>query len=130
VLAFIKVIASSLTELGIFIGIGYFNLVKMRSLDGQKRGYINQLLKLIREKLTTTTILTDVDNIPFLPNMDNKTRQIVLGLNADTDIPLLMDWLATPRTDGKQRVIQLGIESDQLAMEMMDALKQVVNFIL
>jgi hypothetical protein len=61
--------------------------------------------------------------------MDNKASRIGLGLNADTDIPLLMDWLPTPRPDGKQRVIWLFFESDQLAIEMVDALKQVDNFI-
>jgi hypothetical protein len=39
-----------------------------------------------------------------------------------------MNWLATPRSDGKQRVIWLGVE-DQLGIEMVDAIKQVDNFI-
>jgi hypothetical protein len=120
VLAFIKLIAPSLTELYISIG----PLVKMKNLDEQKRGFIKQLFELFREKLTTS--YTYLDNIPFLQDMDNKTRQILLELSADTDIPLLMNWLATSRLDGKQRLIWLFFESDQLATKMVDALKQVV----
>jgi hypothetical protein len=123
VLAFIKVIAPHLTEL--HIGIG--SLIKMANLGDQKRSFINQLHDLFREKLIV--IGTSLDNIQFLQDVDNKTRRIHLGLSANTDIRKLMNWLATPRPDGKQRVIWLFFESDQLAMEMVDTLKQVLKLI-
>jgi hypothetical protein len=125
VLAFIKIIAPHLkNEIHICIGL----LMEMKNLDEQQRGFMKQLLQIIR-KNRRTDITVRLDNIPFMPDMDNKTRLIFLAVNADTDIPLLMKMLATPRPDGQQKVIGLYIENDQMPMKMVDAIKQVENFL-
>jgi hypothetical protein len=55
--------------------------------------------------------------------MDNQKSQLyLLGVAANTDIPLLMKMLATPRLDGQQRVIHL---ISRLAMKILDAISQV-----
>jgi hypothetical protein len=124
-LAFIKVITPHLN------GISITFLMRMESLGAQKRGFINQLLKIFREEKSPNTpisIFTMLGNIQFLQDMDNETRKIQLWVKADMAIQVLMKWLATPRPDGKQRVIWLfffGNGNDQLAMGMVDAIKQV-----
>jgi hypothetical protein len=122
VLAFIKIITPHLT--GVYLE---FQTMQMENLDKQQRGFMNQLLKIFQEEKATIliTMHTRLDNIQFLPDMDNKTQKVDLNVNADTDIPLLINWLATPRLDGQQRVIWLSFWLDELAMKMVDAIKQV-----
>jgi hypothetical protein len=132
VLAFIRLIAPRLTEPR-RIDI----VMQMENLDEQKRGFMNQLLDTLREETPNNHIddmATRLDNIPFLPDMDNRTTQSRFDVKADTDIPLLVNWLATPRSDGQQRVMWLYFDEmenendDQLAtqMAMVNAIKQVV----
>jgi hypothetical protein len=123
VLAFIKIIALCFTKLDIHIPM------KMKNLDEQQRCFMDRLLKIFRKRNSQYAfidITTCMGNIPFLPpDMENKTRQISSEVYADTDIPLLMEMLATPRPDGQQRMIRLFFEEYQLAMRMVDAIKQV-----
>jgi hypothetical protein len=85
---------------------------------------VYQLVKIIREDLIR--IFTKMANIPFLPDMDNQKSQFYLfQVDADTDIPLLMKMLATPRSNGQQRVIKLFVYTRQLVMKMLDAIKEV-----
>jgi hypothetical protein len=119
VLAFFKLIAPHLT--GIDIDIGYTTFMKMKRLDWQQRGFINQLFEIFRGDLIR--ISTNFDNLPFLPPDISNTLE--LDVDADTDIPLLMNLLATPRPDGQQRVIGLVISEPELTMEMVDAIEQV-----
>jgi hypothetical protein len=127
VLAFIKIIAPRLT--GIYM---YFVMaMDVGYMDAQQRGHMNQLLQIFREEKPPNALLaifTMLDNIPYLPDLDNKTRQLKLGVNADMDMQLLMKMLATPRPDGQQRVIRLfflGNGNYQSAMKMLDTIKQV-----
>jgi hypothetical protein len=125
VLAFIKLIAPHLN------GINIDFLMEMKDLDEQQCGFINQMLEIFREEKSPNALIcvqTSMGNIQFLPDMDNKTLAIDLDIDAATDIPLLIEWLATLRPDGQQRVIWIN-GNDQLAMEMVDAIKQVENFI-
>jgi hypothetical protein len=121
VLAFFKLIAPHLT--GVDIDIGFTTLMKMENLDEQQRGFINinQLFEIFRGDLIR--ISTNFDNLPFLPPDISNTLE--LDVDADTDIPLLMNLLATPRPDGQQRVIGLVISEPELTMEMVDAIEQV-----
>jgi hypothetical protein len=125
VLAFIEVIAPHLTKTGVYIYLS----TKVQNLDAQKIGFMNRLLKIFQEKSPTLIcVQTKLANIQFLPDMDNKTRHLLLKVIADTDIPLLMKWLATPRLDGQQRVISLNFEeNEQLTVNMVDAIKKVEN---
>jgi hypothetical protein len=43
--------------------------------------------------------------IQYLPDIDNKMPIICLDLKQESDIPLLEKMLASPRPDGRQRVI-------------------------
>jgi hypothetical protein len=61
--------------------------------------------------------------------MDNNIRQFYLGIDTDTDIPLLMKMLTTPRLDGKQQVICLIFSNGQLTMKMLDTINQVLAFL-
>jgi hypothetical protein len=120
VLAFIKVIAPLLTKTGVHLDC----LVPMENLDAQQHGFVYQLVKIFREDLIRISI--KLANIPFLPDMDNQKSQLYfLYVDADTDIPLLMKMLATPRPDGQQRVIKLFVKRRQFVMKMLDAIKQV-----
>jgi hypothetical protein len=120
VLAFINVIAPLLTKTGVHLDF----LIHIETLDGQQRGLVNQLVQIFREDLIR--IFTEMANIPLLPDMDNQKNQLyLLNVDADTDIPLLMNMLATPHPSGKQRVIHLFVETYQLVMNMLDAIKQV-----
>jgi hypothetical protein len=132
VLAFIKIIAPHLNGIDIHLVI--------RNLDAQKRGFTNRLLKIFREEKSPNTFIsmyTNIGNIQFLPDMDNKMHQLELTVDEDTDIdvgiPLLMKMLATPRPDGQQRVIWLFfcdevVFDNETPMKMLDTIKQVELF--
>jgi hypothetical protein len=120
VLAFIKIIAPHLTKTGVHLEY----VMPMENLDAQQRDFINQLIKIFREDLIR--IFIKLANIQFLPNMDNQKRQLyMLNFDADTDIPLLMNMLATPHPTGQQRVIWLFIDEYGLERTMLDAIRQV-----
>jgi hypothetical protein len=121
VLAFFKLIAPRLTAVEINIIWWYF-VMEMANLCEHHRGFMNQLFEIFREGLIPIRICTTLDNIPFLPDTGNI---IQFNIDADTDIPLLMKMLATPRPDGQQRVIELIIWEPELTMEMVDAIEQV-----
>jgi hypothetical protein len=100
--------------------------MKMEDLDSQQRGFINQLLTIFREEKSPNTlfsIFTRLGNIQFLPDLD--LDHILLDEVADA-IPLLIVFLATPRLDGQRRYITLTLLDIQLAMEIVDAVKQVL----
>jgi hypothetical protein len=120
VLAFIKVIAPVLTKTGVDLDF----LIHMKNLDAQQHGFVYQLVKIFREDLIR--IDTEMANIPLLPDMDNRKSQLyLLIVDADTDIPLLMNMLGTPHPSGQQRVIKLFPETYELAINVLDAIKQV-----
>jgi hypothetical protein len=120
VLAFIKLIAPLLTKTGINLDF----LIHNEILDEQQRSFVNQLVKIFREDLIR--VHTELANIPLLPDMDNRKSQLHLfGVDADTDIPMLMKILSTPHPSGQQRVIHLFVKTCQLVMKMLDAIKEV-----
>jgi hypothetical protein len=120
VLAFIKVIAPLLTRTEVSLGFD----VHIKHLNEQQLSFVYQLVKIFREDLIR--IFTKMASIPFLPDMDNqKSQYYLLHLDADTDIPLLMKMLATPHPAGQQRVIRLFVDTRQLVMKMLDAIKEV-----
>jgi hypothetical protein len=119
VLAFIKVTAPLLTKTG--VDLDFLN--HMENLNAQQRGFVNQLVKIFRQDLIR--VVTNLANIPLLPDMDNRKSQLfMLLLYADTDIPLLMKMLATRHPSGQQRVIHLFVKC-KVVVEMLDAIKEV-----
>jgi hypothetical protein len=59
-------------------------------------------------------------------DMDNGMEAIHLTYLGESDIPMLMQMLATPRVDGQQRVIQLqNFQDENLAVNIVSSIKRV-----
>jgi hypothetical protein len=99
-------------------------------LDENQIASLNQLLHLFKEKITTMPRIyfsNCLSNIQFVPNADNKVDIIDCFGIEESDIPILMHFLASPRADGKQRVMKMHFWEGQLpvAQKLLDAIKEV-----
>jgi hypothetical protein len=68
-----------------------------------------------------------LSNIQFLPDVDNQMENIhCIGME-ESEIPSLMALLASPRADGKQRVMKLYFRQREIpiAQTLLDAVKEV-----
>jgi hypothetical protein len=128
VLAFLSLIAGRITTNKVAINF----TMKMIDLYENQVAFVNGLLQMFRERLTTIHSIhfsSGLSSIQFLPDVDNKMENIhCIGME-ESEIPSLMALLASPRADGKQRVMKILIGSRELAMaqNLLDALKEVVG---
>jgi hypothetical protein len=104
--------------------------MKMSRLDEKQRASVNRLLQLCREKMTTISHIYFngcLSNIQFLPDVDNKMETISCAKIAKSDIPILMQFLATQRSDGKQRVMNMEFLLGKVTVlqNLLDAIKEV-----
>jgi hypothetical protein len=103
----------------------------MNNLDEKQRAAVNQLLQLFREQLTTLTsrilFRGTLSSIQFLADVDNGMKIIDCWEVEESDIPILIKLLASPRPDGQQRVMQFYFSLEQLpvAQKLLDAIKEV-----
>jgi hypothetical protein len=73
----------------------------------------------------------NLSDLQHFPDMDNQMRLIELSFNkGESDIPILMQFLVSPRGDGQQRVIYIHLfeieeEVEHLAQKILDAIKKV-----
>jgi hypothetical protein len=100
----------------------------MSDLDKNQIASLNGLHQIFREKTTTIhSILFHrcLSNIQFLPEVDNQVKGIDCCGLEESDIPILMAFLASPRSDGRQRVMIMYLSSRELpaAQKMLDAIK-------
>jgi hypothetical protein len=128
VLAFLSLIAPCITANE--VGISF--TMKMSNLDENQVASVNQLLQICREKITNISSILfhrSMSSIQFLPNVDNKMKIIDINCHGteEPDIPILIQFLATPRPDGQQRVIKMYFFIEQLPMaqKILDAIKEV-----
>jgi hypothetical protein len=104
--------------------------MKMSDLDENQMAPVNQLFQLCGEKITTISSMSfihSLSNIQFLPDVDNKMKRIDCFGIGELDIPILMEFLASPRADGQQRVIHMHFLLGEVAMakKLLDAIKEV-----
>jgi hypothetical protein len=121
VVEFMKLIAPRVVANGsVFIQLGTENL------DGKQSASVNQLLHIFREEFPETNLHVQCSTIKHLQDMDNKMQSIRFYLiKEETDIPLLMNMLATPRADGQQHVVILERFQKSLAHKMVNAIMKV-----
>jgi hypothetical protein len=100
--------------------------MKMSHLDEHQVASVNQLLQLCKEKITTIHIIyftNSLSNLQFLPDADNNLK-IIGGFGIEeSNIPLLMGFLASPRADGQQRVMKMRFLPEPA--KLLDAIKEV-----
>jgi hypothetical protein len=125
VLAFLSLIAPRITANQVTIEF----MMKMGHLDENQVASVNQLLQICRETITTMpriSFYVNLSNIQFLPDVDNKIKRIDCYGVKESDIPILMHFLASPRADGQQRVMQMHFRSGELPMaQFLDAIIEV-----
>jgi hypothetical protein len=83
---------------------------------------------MFRENLTTISSMyfdRSLSNLQFLPDMDNNVERIDWYEIQESDIPVLMQFLASSRRDGKQRVMKTSFICLQVAQKLLDAIKEV-----
>jgi hypothetical protein len=103
---------------------------KFSDLDENQVASVNQLLQLFREKITTIPSIQFnrcLSNIHFLPGVDDKMKIIDCYETKESDIPILIQFFASPRADGQQRVMTMHFWSEQfpVAQKLLDAIKEV-----
>jgi hypothetical protein len=131
VLAFLSLISPSITANQVEI---HFTM-KMSNLNENEVALVHQLLQICREKIASIHIILFfnrcLSNIQFLPNVDNKMKRIDCYEIEESDIPFLVEFLASPRDDGQQRVMHVHFRSGELpaAQKLLDAIKEVGKFI-
>jgi hypothetical protein len=88
---------------------------------------VNQLLHIFSEEYPEPNLHVQCSTIKYLQDMDNKMKTIRFYLiKEDSDIPLLMNMLKTPRADGKQHVVILDHFREKFPpQKMLNAIKQV-----
>jgi hypothetical protein len=71
----------------------------MGNLDANQLDSVNQLLQLFRDKMTTLSSIHfdgNLSSIQFLADVDNKMKTLDCWGIVESDIPILMDLLASP----------------------------------
>jgi hypothetical protein len=128
VFAFLSLIAPRITASNVGIGICF--RMKLSHMDEKQRASVNQLLQLLKEKIATIHCVlfhSGLPNIQFLPNVDNKMERLVCLRVQESDIPILTEFLASPRADGQQRVMKLSFCQAELpvVLKLLDAIREV-----
>jgi hypothetical protein len=126
VLEFLSLIAPRITASEVQI---HFH-EQMSDLDEKQRSSVNQLLQLFRENITPTTDIHfngNLSSLRFVADVDNKMNKMDCWGVVESDIPILMDLLASPRPDGQQRVMEFYFQREQRSMApiLLDAIKEV-----
>jgi hypothetical protein len=127
-MAFLSLIASRLTANNVKIHFA----AEMGHLDENQVASVHELFQIFRETITTIhsiLFLHNLSNIQFLPDVDNKMKKIRCYGIMESDIPILMQLLASPRADGQQRVMQMHFRSGDLPMaqKLLVAIKEAGN---
>jgi hypothetical protein len=126
-LAFLSLIAPRITANQVNIQL----IMKMSDLDENQVASVNQLIQICREKITTNCSIEfygNLSSIQFLPGVDNKMKIIDCYEIKEWDIPILftiMQFLASPRADGQQRVMQMHYLFKTTVQKLLDAIKEV-----
>jgi hypothetical protein len=129
-LAFLSLVASRITANKVNIIFP----MKMSHMDENQLTSVNQLLQLLRKEITmmsTIDFWRCLSNIQFLQDVDNKMKIIYCSGIEESDIPIIMQFLPSPRPDGKQRMLCLEFLDEQLPLtqKLVDAIKEVGNLI-
>jgi hypothetical protein len=101
--------------------------MKMNHLDENQVASVNQMLQICREKITTMPSINfywNLSSIQFLPDVDNKVKRIDGYLIEESNVPVLIQFLASPRADGQQRVMKMHLY-EPAAQKLLDAIKKV-----
>jgi hypothetical protein len=123
--AFLSLIAPGITANSLSVQIQF--AMEMSHMDENQHAYVNRLLQLFREKMATITSISFcryLANIQFLPNCDSKMKKIVCYGIEESDIPIVLEFLASPRPDGQQRVMEFynGIKEGPAVQKLLDAI--------
>jgi hypothetical protein len=103
---------------------------KISHLDENRRASVNRLFQIFREEMTTIPSIRlwqYLSNIKFLPDLDNRMMRIDCDEAEEWDIPTLLQFMASSRADGQQRVIRMafGFRKFPVARKLLDAIKEV-----
>jgi hypothetical protein len=104
VFAFFTHILPRLAKSGVSINL------KFNGLDAKQYALLDQLLNQFKDGIPENKSLgfrCPMPDIQYLTDFDNKMPIIALYPRMGSDIPILMKMLASPRPDGRQRVICL-----------------------
>jgi polyphosphate kinase len=99
--------------------------MEMSKLDENQRSSVNGLLQIFRDENLPIICTIRLTDIKYLPNVDNKTCQIYLGLKEESEIAILMELCTTPRPDGKQRVMHLLHTAEDIVQKLLETIKKV-----
>jgi hypothetical protein len=103
----------------------------MSNLDENQLSSMNRLFNLLREKITAIHSIgfhCSFSNIQFMPaDVDNGVEIIFCYGIEESDIPILIAFLASPRPDGQQQVLKMYFRLGELALaqKLVNAIKEV-----
>jgi hypothetical protein len=98
--------------------------------DKNKHALVDLLLHIIVKEASQIDLLVNMEHamalIKSIPDLDSKMQLVSLRLRKESEIPILMEMLASSRPDGKPRVISLS--SLELAQNALEAIKKARQF--
>jgi hypothetical protein len=96
----------------------------LKKFDESQLLFVNRLLKTFLAH-NNLFIHCAVTNIKCLKDVEDKLRVNCLSVDEESDIPILMELLASPRPDGQQRVVFLYFAINDLKQKMLETIKMV-----
>jgi hypothetical protein len=120
VLAFFSLIAARITadklRIQFTTAIGH--------MDENQLDSVNRLLQIFSTTISSMHFVDCLSNIQFLPDLDTEIERIDGHGIVESDIPILIQFLASPRPDGKLLVIKI-YRCVPLAQKLLEAIKEV-----
>jgi hypothetical protein len=109
-------------------GVSIF--VNFDGSNAKQCALLDQLLNKIKDGLPDDKLhrfACPMPAIQYLPNFDNKRPMIslYLGNGIEAHVPILMKMLASPRPDGRQRVIYTDIWHESMVLMLIRTIQEV-----
>jgi hypothetical protein len=108
----------------------------LNSFDENQRANVYQLVNILsKDGFPQTNLFLNcfLSKIGYVPNGGNKMKAINFNLHKESEIPNLIEFLAIPRPDGQQQVINIlhfpAAGQHQLVQKILESIQQVTILI-
>jgi hypothetical protein len=104
----------------------------LHSFDERERTNVNQLVDILSKDgfpQTNLVLSCELAKIGYVPNGGNKIKRICFFIRDESEIPNLIKFLAIPRPDGQQQVVNIlphsAARQQHLPQKILESIKQV-----
>jgi hypothetical protein len=93
---------------------------------------MTQLDNLFKKRLPTMSAIYFCQGffpIQYVPQLDSELERIHLEITMECDFQFLMKFLASPRADGRQRVVHIKFDRFESGPKMVEVIKNVKKYL-